>query len=64
MSAEIICDGCGKREPMIASKHGDWFKPSLWFERSDKDGIQSACSRGCIKGISEESGKTDLVLPI
>lgn len=62
MAAEIICDGCGKREPM-ESAHGRWFKPSLWFERSDKDGIQSACSRQCIDAIAEKSGKTNVVLP-
>ena len=63
MSAEIICDGCGKRAPMVTS-HGNWFKPWTWFERSDDDGIQSACSRECIEKVSKKTGKTGTVLPI
>lgn len=62
MAAEIICDGCGKRVPMEAA-NGNWFKPRSWFERSDKDGIQSACSRECIDKIAVASGKTGIVLP-
>lgn len=63
MAAEIICDGCGKRQAM--SHNGrDWFKPASWYERSDKEGIQSACSRECIAKIAERTGKTDVVLPI
>lgn len=63
MSAEITCDGCGKKVPMCSS-HGNWFKPPSWFERSDDDGIQSACSRECIAEIAKKSGKTSVVLPI
>lgn len=63
MAAEIICDGCGKREAAVpAGTH--WTKPRHWFERSDRDGIQTACSRECIKKIAEKTGKTDVVLPI
>lgn len=53
MSAESICDGCGKRAPM-ACYHGNWHKPHLWFERTplNEDGTQeqtiTACSRECI----------------
>jgi len=63
MAAEIICDGCGRRVPMQAS-HGNWFKPPSWYERSDDDGIQSACSRECITKAAETSGKTSIVLPV
>lgn len=63
MSAEIICDGCGKRAPM-AEINNQFFKPMSWFQRSDKDGIQVACSRECISKIAKKSGKTDMVLPI
>jgi hypothetical protein len=37
MACEFICDGCGQR---AAASHNsiNWFKPSTWFERSDKDG--------------------------
>lgn len=63
MAAEIICDGCGKRSKMPAY-HGNWFKPDSWFERSDDDGIQSACSRECIDKIAKQTGKTGAVLPI
>ena len=64
MAAEWICDGCGKREPGVATRMGRWIKPSHWFERSDNDGIQSACCKKCIDKIAATSGKTSLVLPI
>jgi hypothetical protein len=49
MAAEIVCDGCGRRAPMIAVGR-DWRKPRDWFERSDK--------------IAAASGKTSVVLPL
>lgn len=64
MAAEAICDGCGKRAPMVATQSGNWIKPYTWFERSDKDGIQTACSRECIDKIARKTGKTGAVLPI
>lgn len=64
MAAESICDGCGKRAPMVAGLNGQWFKPRSWFQRSDEDGIQTACSRECIDKIAEKSGKTRVILPI
>lgn len=66
MAAEWICDGCGKRAPGVFWPKGDhnWHKPEKWYERSDEDGIQSACSRECIDKIAEKSGKTGVVLPI
>ena len=64
MSAEIICDGCGKRAAMTATRHGDWIKPRDWFQRSDEDGIQTACSRECIEKIARKTGKTGVVLPV
>lgn len=63
MACEYICDGCGKRQ-RAASNGTSWFKPGSWFERSDSDGIQTACSRECIDGIAKKSGKTDVVLPL
>ena len=63
MPAEIICDGCGKRAS-ITGRDDQWFKPEGWFVRSDEDGNQVACSRACIKIISEQTGKTKVVLPI
>ena len=63
MSVEYICDGCGKRAP--ATHNGrDWFKPHLWFQRSDEDGPQDACSRPCIDKVADETGKTPCVLPV
>lgn len=64
MAVEFVCDGCGKREPGVASAGVHrWIKPRAWFQRSD-DGIQDACSRKCIEVIAEKSGKTSVVLPI
>lgn len=65
MAAKSICDGCGKEAPMIQGTNGTWHKPRDWYERSDdKSGIQTACSRECIKKIAEKSGCTEVVLPI
>jgi hypothetical protein len=64
MAAKIICDGCGKEVPAIAGRDGNWHKPGSWFERSDKDGIQTACSRDCITKIAEQTKKTDVILPV
>ena len=63
MAAEIICDGCGRREPMHNNGR-DWFKPRDWYERGDEDGLQTACSRDCLKRVAERTGKTAVVLPI
>lgn len=63
MACEFTCDGCGKKAPG-ANHHGQWFKPSLWFERSDDDGTQTACSRVCIEIVAVKSGKTGVVLPV
>lgn len=51
MAVEWICDGCGKRAP--GETNGvSWFKPALWFERTDSSGeiprILSVCSRACV----------------
>lgn len=53
MSAESICDGCGKRARMT-SAHGNWLKPHDWFERTPRDergeyeNTITACCRECI----------------
>ena len=63
MACEFICDGCGKRA-LAEHNRLDWFKPSKWFQRSDDQGIQDACSRECVKTIAEKTGKAVVVLPI
>lgn len=64
MPCEFICDGCGKRQRGFSNDHGDWFKPPSWFQRTDKDGTQVACSRRCIDIVSKKTGKTNVVLPV
>lgn len=64
MATEWICDGCGKRAAGVPGPHGRWLKPHDWFERSDDEGIQSACSRQCVDKIAEATGKSGLVLPL
>lgn len=64
MAAESICDGCGKRALMVPGRNGSWHKPGSWFERTDNDGTQTACSRECIEKIAEKTGKTSVVIPI
>ncbi len=63
MSVEFTCDGCGKKAAGFYAGQG-WHKPRIWYERSDKDGAQTACSRECIEKISAKIGKTKVVLPI
>lgn len=63
MACEYTCDGCGKKQPAIHYGHGEWQKPHNWFQRSDRDGPQDACSRECIEKIAEKSGKTKVILP-
>jgi len=58
------CDGCGALAAGSFSRGGNWLKPQSWFERSDKDGAQLACSRACIDKVAKDSGKTGCVLPI
>ena len=57
------CDGCGKQEEGGFSNDA-WHKPERWFQRSDDDGPQIACSRECIDKISAKSSKTGVVLPV
>ena len=64
MAVEFICDGCGKRAQGHSNRMGDWFKPSTWFQRTDDDGTQLACSRDCIEKVAVKTGKTKVVLPI
>ena len=63
MAVKFICDGCGK-ECSGSNYHGQWFKPDSWYERTDEDGTQTACSRNCIETIAAKSGKTSCVLPV
>lgn len=63
MSAIVTCDGCGKTAPMEAGRDGNWHKPRLWYQRSDDDGIQTACTRECIDTIAAASATTRVVLP-
>lgn len=63
MACEFICDGCGKRAPgEYNGRH--WFKPHIWFERSDSKGVQTVCSRECVAKVAERTGVTSVVLPI
>jgi hypothetical protein len=63
MAAESICDGCGKREPMLMSPSGNWFKPKEWYERVDPQTkrIMTACCRACVGKVAEET-KTDATI--
>ncbi|HAS52676.1 MAG TPA: hypothetical protein DCS42_00430 [Nitrospiraceae bacterium] len=63
MPVIYICDGCGKQQIGMMG-HREFEKPPEWFQRSDKDGIQIACSRNCIKTIADKTGKTSVVLPV
>lgn len=60
----FVCDGCGCQEDGGFNRMGAAFKPGQWYQRSDDDGTQLACSRSCLKIVSEKSGKTSVVLPV
>ena len=60
---EFTCQGCGCKEPGEFYGHS-WHKPASWFERDDKDGPQTVCSRECIEVVARKTGKTGCVLPI
>jgi len=59
---EYVCDGCGKRQ-VAGQVNGQWVKPRDWYERSDDDGIQTACSRECVDVVAQNSNKTSVVIP-
>ena len=61
---EFICDGCGRHESGWFNRSGQAFKPSEWYQRTDEDGTQVACSRQCLEKVAEKTGKTAVVLPI
>lgn len=79
MSAEWICDGCGKRAEGVATQSG-WIRPYEWYERhlSVKDDgteaglfsrgtfktILTACSRCCVETVAAKNGAHSVVLPI
>ncbi len=64
MSMIAICDGCGRPEKARHAPNGDWLKPEIWYQRSDEDGIQLACSRQCIGTVAAKSGTTNVVWPL
>lgn len=61
----IRCMGCGKDATGEFSQHSQaWHKPRYWYQRSDKDGVQVACSERCIDTVAKASGKSAVKLPI
>jgi hypothetical protein len=63
-SPGFTCDGCGATAVGEFWPHtNEWHKPPAWFQRSDEDGVQLACSRECIGRIAEATGKTKVVMP-
>lgn len=69
----IHCQGCGadSGDPHEWRKCADLGskrtvvegKPGHWYQRTDKDGTQFACSRACIDIIAAATGKTRVILP-
>ena len=60
----FYCDGCGVKGRGINGRGCEYHKPSAWFARKDKDGVQLACSRECIDRIAKKTKKTSVVLPV
>lgn len=63
MAAKFICDGCGLEMPATYGPDGRAYKPDAWYQRSDQEGPQHACSRDCIAKVAATTGKTGLVAP-
>lgn len=63
MSCKFVCDGCGKEAEGSVNRQGQWFKPSAWYQRTDDNGTQLACSRECIDRVAEKTGATRVVVP-
>jgi hypothetical protein len=59
----FTCDACGTQAAGFYANLR-WHKPAEWYQRSDRDGAQVACSRECIDVVAQGSGKTGCVLPI
>ena len=55
----IHCQGCGADSGRTVVEG----KPGHWYQRTDKDGTQFACSRACIDIIATATGKTRVSLP-
>lgn len=62
-SSEFTCDGCGATATGEKWADRQWHKPRLWYQRSDADGDQLACSRDCIDVVAKETGKTRAIFP-
>ncbi len=58
----FVCDGCGKEAKGEQWPDGSWHKPRLWYQRTDEDGDQLACSRPCIDTVAAATGKTRAIL--
>ena len=65
MPVEFICDGCGVKASGSSNSIGNWFKPSKWYQRTDKETKETylACSRECIEKVAEKTGSHTVVLP-
>ncbi len=60
---QIKCDGCGAETDAKIGPKGEILKPSYWYQCTDKDGTQIACSRNCITLIAKKTGKSAIVAP-
>jgi len=50
MAAEVKCDSCGKRAPMVY--YGKrWIKPDGWRDRANHGQAQIACSQACAEKL-------------
>lgn len=65
MAAECICDGCGKREPMFCNASGEWYKPKVWYQRTEPKTKKTyvACCEACVKKVAAETGTDPTIMP-
>jgi hypothetical protein len=63
MGCQYTCDGCGKVRPADLID-GRYRKPGSWYQRSDKDGVQDACSTECAREVNRRTGKGAPIVPL
>lgn len=51
MRADVYCDGCGKKAPLIYINNGVWKKPEGWKTRKFQTVAQIVCSEACAKKL-------------
>lgn len=57
MAAEAICDGCGKKDPMLVDYNcpGSWLAPKGWWLQQKGNDVYITCSAECAVQVEKEA---------